>query len=151
MQQRHIGFLLRQWLPVIFWLGVIAMESTDLMSSQHTGGLIYSVVSAVFQPIDREKFEIFHFWLRKTGHFTGYGILALLFWRALRATFTGSALRWYIWSVALTCLVASLDEWHQTFLPSRTGRFHDVALDTCGGIIFLVATAAIRTDQQDFV
>jgi VanZ family protein len=33
-----------------------------------------------------------------------------------------------------TLLVASLDEWHQTFLPSRTGRWQDVVLDTSAGI-----------------
>jgi VanZ family protein len=30
--------------------------------------------------------------------------------------------------------VASLDEWHQSFIPSRTGRWQDVALDSCTGI-----------------
>jgi VanZ family protein len=30
--------------------------------------------------------------------------------------------------------VASLDEWHQSFIPSRTGRWQDVVLDTSAGI-----------------
>jgi hypothetical protein len=30
--------------------------------------------------------------------------------------------------------VASLDEWHQSFLPSRTGTIHDVVLDTTAGL-----------------
>jgi len=37
-------------------------------------------------------------------------------------------------------LVASLDEWHQTFIPSRTGTWHDVVLDgsaAVGGQILL--------------
>jgi VanZ family protein len=34
----------------------------------------------------------------------------------------------------MTAFVASLDEWHQTFIPSRTGRWQDVVLDTCAGI-----------------
>jgi VanZ family protein len=33
-----------------------------------------------------------------------------------------------------TCLVASLDEWHQSYLPTRTGTVRDVILDTCAGI-----------------
>jgi VanZ family protein len=33
-----------------------------------------------------------------------------------------------------TVLVASLDEWHQSFIPSRTGTPRDVVLDTCAGI-----------------
>jgi hypothetical protein len=31
-----------------------------------------------------------------------------------------------------TALVASCDEWHQTFLPNRTGTPWDVLLDCCG-------------------
>jgi len=30
--------------------------------------------------------------------------------------------------------VASLDEWHQSFIPSRTGTPKDVLLDSCAAI-----------------
>jgi VanZ family protein len=43
-------------------------------------------------------------------------------------------LRWSTIAVLGTALVASLDEWHQGFIPSRTGRWQDVALDTCAAI-----------------
>ena len=42
--------------------------------------------------------------------------------------------RWTNLAVLGTALVASLDEWHQSFLPSRTGRWQDVVLDTSAGI-----------------
>jgi VanZ family protein len=31
--------------------------------------------------------------------------------------------------------VASLDEWHQSFLPSRTGRWQDVVLDSSAALV----------------
>jgi len=34
-----------------------------------------------------------------------------------------------------TLLVASLDEWHQSYNPLRTGTPKDVLLDTCAGIV----------------
>jgi VanZ family protein len=43
-------------------------------------------------------------------------------------------LRWSTIAVLGTALVASLDEWHQSFIPSRTGRWQDVVLDTCAGV-----------------
>ncbi len=51
-------------------------------------------------------------------------------------------LRWATIAILGTALVASLDEWHQSFIPSRTGTWQDVVLDTCAGfaaqiIIFL--------------
>jgi VanZ family protein len=33
-----------------------------------------------------------------------------------------------------TATIASLDEWHQTFLPNRTGSPWDVLLDCCGAL-----------------
>ena len=35
----------------------------------------------------------------------------------------------------MTALVACLDEWHQTYLPSRTGNLHDVLLDGSGALV----------------
>jgi VanZ family protein len=43
-------------------------------------------------------------------------------------------LPWATIAVLGTALVASLDEWHQSFLPSRTGTPRDVLLDSCAGI-----------------
>ncbi|MFZ0939460.1 MAG: VanZ family protein, partial [Candidatus Sulfotelmatobacter sp.] len=42
--------------------------------------------------------------------------------------------RWASIAILMTALVASLDEWHQSFIPSRTGRWQDVVLDTCAAI-----------------
>jgi VanZ family protein len=35
----------------------------------------------------------------------------------------------------MTALVACLDEWHQTYLPSRTGSLHDVILDSAAALV----------------
>ena len=34
----------------------------------------------------------------------------------------------------MTAAVASLDEWHQTFLPTRTGKIQDVFLDSAAAL-----------------
>jgi VanZ family protein len=36
-----------------------------------------------------------------------------------------------------------MDEWHQTFLLSRTGVFSDVVLDSCAGFIAQIAILVI--------
>ena len=43
-------------------------------------------------------------------------------------------MRWGTVSFLMTTLVASLDEWHQTFLPSRTGTVRDVILDSSAAL-----------------
>jgi VanZ family protein len=31
-----------------------------------------------------------------------------------------------------------MDEWHQSYIPSRTGTWHDVVLDSTAGLVFLL-------------
>jgi VanZ family protein len=119
-------------------LGLIAIESTASLSSENTGRFLYPILHFLFG-LDPVRFVPWHFLLRKTGHVVGYGVLSMLLFRAWRATVAvNNNPRWSIvWAriaLAMTALVASLDEWHQTFLPSRTGTIHDVVLDTTAGL-----------------
>ncbi len=52
----------------------------------HTGSMLYQFATSLFGPVDIKKFLVFHFYLRKTGHVTGYGILSLLLLRGWRHT-----------------------------------------------------------------
>jgi len=115
---------------------VIAIESTDYLSAEHTSRFLYPLLHFLFN-ISPARFLIVHHYLRKTGHFTGYFILSVLLFRAWKATLrmpAAWATRWAAIAFFMTALVASLDEWHQTFLPSRTGTFRDVVLDSAGAL-----------------
>lgn len=158
--------LLRNWWPVVFWLGVIRAESTDTASSANTGAILYKVITAVAPHVEPSFVEQLNAVLRKTGHFLGYAILSALVFLALRYTNHdrlrhllqrpwGIYLRdywrgeWALLGILLTIVAASFDEIHQTFIPSRTGRWQDVVLDTCGAVviqvvIYLWSSRAIR-------
>jgi VanZ family protein len=42
---------------------------------------------------------------------------------------------WAVWTLILwTCLFAAVDEWHQTFVPGRTGDVADWMADTVGAL-----------------
>jgi VanZ family protein len=130
--------VLKAWLAAILWLIVIAIESSALLSAHNTGRILYPILHFLFG-IDRERFAEWHFYIRKGGHVVGYAILSILFFRAWRATLPAMSgakwvPRWATIAVLGTALVASLDEWHQSFIPSRTGRWQDVVLDTCAGV-----------------
>jgi VanZ family protein len=130
--------ILKAWIALILWLIVIAIESTDWLSAHHTGRILYPLLHFLFG-IGPERFKVVHFFLRKGGHVFGYGLLSILLFRAWRETLpVASGVKWtFRWAniaVLGTALVASLDEWHQSFIPSRTGTVHDVILDTCAGL-----------------
>ena len=130
--------VLKAWIAAILWLIVIAIESSALLSAHNTSRILYPILHFLFG-LDWERFVHWHFVIRKAGHVIGYAILSILLFRAWRATWAPSyglrwAGRWAGAAILGTLLVASLDEWHQSFLPSRTGKWQDVVLDTCAGL-----------------
>ncbi len=142
---------LRAWWPAAVWIVLIMFESTDFFSSQNTGSMLYSLLTHLFGHINRHDFLIVHQYLRKTGHVLGYGMLSLLLLRGLWATL--DQVQGWAWLAALvawlgTAFVAFMDEWHQSFIPSRTGTPWDVLLDSSAGLVFLlIAYAWLRRSR----
>jgi len=158
--------LVRNWWMVIVWLGVIRVESTDMASSHNTSFVLYKVLSVVAPSVRHESVDLLNAVLRKTGHFLGYGILSALVFLALRNT-NRDRLRpllqrpwwiylrdwwrgeWVLIAMLFTIVTAAYDEIHQTFIPSRTGRWQDVVIDSCGAaaiqiVIYLLTKRAFQ-------
>ena len=155
--QTHLPFrhspwtLLLAWLPTVFWIGVISFESTSVFTSEHTQHWVYVALNFISAHLAGHA-DIINAVGRKVGHFIGYGVLSALSffgWTELLAYTAESKLiqagrivevprRWHlraaILAVLVTFLVASLDEFHQAFIPGRTSAFRDVLLDTMGGV-----------------
>jgi VanZ family protein len=130
--------VLKAWIAAILWLIVIAIESTAVLSASNTSRILYPILHFLFG-LNWEQFHEWHFYIRKGGHVVGYAILSILLFRAWRATLPAMSNarwtpRWATIALLGTAFVASLDEWHQSFIPSRTGRWQDVVLDTSAGL-----------------
>jgi VanZ family protein len=131
---------------VFLAVSVIVMESTTYFGADQTSGPLRWVWEHIFGHVSDEHWHLFHHIIRKTGHFAGYGTMGLLWLRAWwlslpRAGFLLDA------TLALlgTALVASADEFHQSFLPNRTGVPSDVLLDCSGAVVLLlIAYVCIR-------
>jgi len=124
--------MLRYWLPVIVWSTVILLTSSDLFSAHHSGSIFATLLGRFLSASQVDTFNIV---FRKLTHLTGYGILGGLGFRAARADRSGFALRWAITGIAIAVVIASIDEWHQTLIPSRGGSVADVLLDAAGATI----------------
>ncbi len=147
--------LLKTWIAAILWLGIILAESTNYASAENTSRFLYPLLHFLLG-ISPAHFLVWHFLIRKTGHFVGYFTLSLLLFRSWRATFPFPGISWTIqWariSFFMTALVASLDEWHQTYLPKRTGTLHDVLLDSAAALVAQILLFAIlRSRRQEAV
>ncbi|HUD12314.1 MAG TPA: VanZ family protein [Terracidiphilus sp.] len=135
------------WLPVALGIGVIVVESTEAFGADHTSGPLRRIFEALFGHVSAARWEIIHHYVRKSGHFLGYGFIGLAWLRAWWFTLPRSRFIHDAFLALLgTAIVASCDEWHQTFLPNRTGSPWDVLLDCTGAIALqLIVYIFMRT------
>jgi VanZ family protein len=104
--------LLWYWLPALAWMGMI---------------FVLSAQSDLPGPAEPWMDAL----VKKGGHAVGYGVLAWLYERALRGRVRGPvALR--VATVSLALAYALSDEYHQTFVPGRSGSLVDAGIDSTG-------------------
>jgi VanZ family protein len=153
----HQKELFKVWIAAGLWIVLIAIESTSYLSSANTGRILYPILHFLLH-LDPVRFVIWHHYIRKTGHFVGYFMLSLLLFRAWKATLPSTSfwtLRWAGVAFVMSAFVASMDEWHQTFIPSRTGLLSDVILDSTAALtaqivifVFLQVAHSRKAEEQ---
>lgn len=78
-------------------------------------------------------------YIRKCGHFFGYGVMGLLWLRAWWMTLSNARfIKDALLGLLATAILASIDEYHQTLIPNRTGSMRDVLLDCTGAVTVLL-------------
>jgi len=140
MPKLHV--FLKFWLPVLLWMALIFTASSDSHSYEHSSRFFEPLLHWLFPNLSQANVDIIHHIFRKCCHLTEYAILALLLWRALHVS--KSKLPAWSWpkvggTLLLVFLYAASDEFHQSFVPTRTPLFSDVLIDTTGGAIGLLA------------
>jgi VanZ family protein len=149
---------LRAWLPMLACATLVALESSSYLGSDHTSAPLRRLAEALCGYGVDAHWGLIHHAIRKTGHFMGYGIFSLLcfrgFWLSLQSAASRMPRQLLAHGLAIlaTFLVASADEFHQSFLPNRCGQFSDVLLDTFGGValcflLFLAMQAVVWLKQ----
>ena len=81
-----------------------------------------------------EKANALHYFVRKAAHMTEYCFLTFSVHLPLKVYFTKriSFPKRILLGFVITVLFAALDEFHQTFVPGRSGNFTDVCIDSIG-------------------
>jgi len=134
---------IKYWLPLLVWLGVIFLGSTNLMSAEHTSRLIVPFLLWLKPGMAPDRILFILIVMRKCAHVGEYAVLALLLWRALRSVPTLQTKRLILFiAVLIACAVfAASDEFHQSFVKSRTPSVRDVMLDVAGAVFGLLIGA----------
>lgn len=136
--------------PVVLWILLISFASTGEFSASNTSQILRPILLWFFPNLSEARLATAHFLTRKAGHFSEYAILAFL---ARRAFVTSS--RWFLqryWfqlGLLLVVVYALLDEFHQSFVPSRTASIYDSAIDAAGGLtVLLICKFYVRKSRR---
>jgi VanZ family protein len=135
-----LGDVLKFWLPVLLWIGWIFFASTDLMSAEHTSRFLVPFLRWLKPDLTPHAIASIQLVIRKCAHVTEYTILAVLLWRAIHHQSAKWGSRFAVaaaMTLVLATICAAIDEFHQSFVPSRTSSPRDVMIDSCGAFVGL--------------
>jgi VanZ family protein len=112
--------------------------SGDLGSGKNTLSFFKWILSGI---TTTQNINLIHFLFRQTLHILCYGILSVLWFRALMAAYPKRLGINIILALALCLMVALIDEVHQIVVTSRKGSLRDVGLDMTGAVLFTFLAA----------
>lgn len=121
MKKHHIWFIVALlWCVIIFII-------TELPAS--TGSETKGILASLFG-LEGDMLQTANYVMRKGVHLGSYGLMALLF-------FMGVTRQRFLRAWLFTTIYACIDEWHQVYVPNRTGAIGDVIIDSIGAFIVL--------------
>ncbi len=131
---------LKFWLPVLAWLAVTFIGSTNVMSVEQTSRFIVPFLLWLKPGMTQQNIWVIIVFMRHCAHVGEYAVLALLMWRALCWGISVSMRMPTLCGVVLLgcALFAASDEFHQMFVKSRTPSVRDVLLDVTGASLGLL-------------
>jgi len=105
--------------------------------ARETQPWVVPVLRALAPWASRADLRLGHAIVRKLAHATEYGLLALLWLRAMRASGRASV-RTAAWGALLICIACAFaDEAHQSTLLNRSGSAADLVLDSVAALTVL--------------
>ena len=129
--------------PLLIWMIFISFASTAEFSSLNTSKFIRPLILWLLPNLTEVQLASVHFGIRKLGHFAEYGLLAYLASRAfVTSSFAFIRRHWFLLGGLLVLIYSLLDEFHQSFVPSRSGSIYDSIIDMVGGLTVLLVFAS---------
>lgn len=132
--QNALRSFIFRYAPLLLWIGLIFFFSSTIASANQTSRIIGPILHFLFPSASPDTIQQYHFFIRKCAHFTEYALLAFWAIRALARSSRESLKKYrFVVAVFIVLIIASTDEFNQSFEPSRTSSPWDVLLDCIGG------------------
>ena len=123
-----------RFLPPVLWMGVIAVGSSSLLSGDRTGQWMLALLGQLAPGAGPGLLDVAHLGVRKIGHLVEFGILAILWHRALAPSPSAVPL-----AFLLATIYGGVDELRQGLVPNRVPALSDVMVDSLGALLGLAA------------
>jgi len=137
------------WIPVILMLMIQYTFSTATFSTGETSRFIIPLLKSIMSNPTAEQLQFWHHVIRKAAHVTEYCILGILVWRAIRVDMPRPTTVGVL-TLLFVAAAATVDEFHQSFIPSRGSSIVDIGWDCIGGLAAIALTwiwRSFRTDE----
>ena len=115
---------------------------------------IYRALLHVFQmfspDVSAAAIEVPYIIIRKSIHFVEYAVLTFLMFRAFRGENPKKwDIRWAVYSGVITIGYGFLDEFLQTFVPTRNGSIIDSVINSAGAF-FALGMIGLKAKKKDY-
>ena len=128
---------LLKWIVLIIWLGVIFAFSHQANSGEITKNIIADTIEIKVEQKTEPTLDIINYIIRKSAHISEYIILTIVIF-SLASEYTKNNKKIIIYGLIGCLIFASLDEFHQYFIPGRSALVTDVLIDFIGAIVALI-------------
>lgn len=119
----------------ILWMGIMFLLSTDAGSMSHTNSVFVPAIKFFVPEISRRDLVVTLVGIRKLAHITEYAILSVLWFHAFNQGRKEWSWRPVLGALIVCLIYAGLDEFHQSFVQSRTASIYDVGWDGIGTVL----------------
>lgn len=122
--------------PLFVWVIVILGLGSGIGSMEETSRFVRPLLHFLFPSASEETYVLYHAIIRKCAHVFEYSVLSFLAYRAFSLTLRPIFLTFPA-SLSVVLVIASIDEFRQSFLESRTSSTYDVLLDVISAALTL--------------
>lgn len=123
---------------LILWIGIIFAFSSQVATDSRklSRGVTVRIVEVIkkVRPNTEINVYLLNRKIRKFAHFINYMILGIIITLVLKKKELGNK-KIFLFSLLFCIIIASLDEYYQSFIPGRGARLKDVFIDSFGALV----------------
>lgn len=123
---------------LILWIGIIIAFSSQVATDSRklSRGVTVRIVEVIkrVRPNTEINVYLLNRKIRKFAHFINYMILGIIITLVLKKKELGNK-KIFLFSLLFCIIIASLDEYYQSFIPGRGARLKDVFIDSFGALV----------------